>query len=478
MKALRWLLMATCLLEFGYACILARAWLSQTIPPQPDLSHLHAVTRSEIRALQQQVIDDSRSAVHWEKLAEAYMVFGLFPEADWCAKRAVELEPESFSATYSSGLALNQLGRTSEAIERFERAITLTAGFNRQADPQAAARCWYCIGRNELRNAPVVKPPGDDAGIEDKHVDKAESAFREAGDFLPAQRQLAHLLIRSNRASEAMAILDRLVARHPNEVTFYQLRARARDSLGDSIGAQRDQDRATQSTDVLPSDMVTHRLQLQSSQFGLGRHLEECRNLMRSGHLAEAARRLEGYVAMDSRVPILSLLWQCEIQHGHAQQALELIQQVEETMGIGPERISAMGNAQLLLGRADQAVAHWQRAASFKLFVEPHFELIRHFERQGDATRVKFHRARMLFAEGVYAWRENQLEPARFKLVQSLENDPGQPHAWYYLGDTLRVQGKSEEARVALERCLNLQPHHGRARASLDHVGGPPHGRL
>ena len=323
-----------------------------------------------------------------------------------------------------------------------------------------------------------MKPPDDDAGVKDKDVDKAESAFREAGDFLPAQRQLAHLLVRSNRATEAMAILDRLVTLHPNEVTFYQLRARARDALGDSVGAQRDRDRSTQSTDVLPSDMVTHRLQLQSSQFGLGRHLEECRNLMRAGHLAEAARRLEDYVAMDSRVPILSLLWQCEIHRGHAQQALELLQQVEGTMGIRPERISAMGNAQLMLGRADQAVAHWQRAASFKLFVEPHFELIRHFERQGDATRVKLHRARMLFAEGMYAWRENQLELARYKLAQSLEHDPGQPHAWYYLGDTLRLLGKSEEARGALERCLNLQPHHGRARAALGHVGGVLHRRL
>ena len=166
---------------------------------------------------------------------------------------------------------------------------------------------------------------------------------------------------------------------------------------------------------------------------------------------------------MDSRIPILNLLWQYEIHRGHAQQALELIQQIEETMGIGPERISAMGNAHFLLGRTDQAVAHWQRAASFKLFVEPHSELIRHFERQGDATRVKFHRSRVLFAEGMDAWRENQLELARLKFAQSVEKDPEQPHAWYYLGDTLRVLGKSQEARVALKRCLNLQPHHGRA---------------
>lgn len=453
MRIVRSVLGIICVLELGYACVLFNAWLSQTLPPQPDISHLHGATRDELRELQQRVIDDPNNGKHWETLAEAYTIFGFFAEADWCANHAVELNPESFNAMYWSALAFNQIGLTSAAIDRFERAIRLVDKNPDQADPDAESRCWYCIGRNFLR---------------EENSEQAEVAFRKAGDFLPARRQLAHMLLRSDRSADAIVILDHLLKQYPNDVTFYQLRARARDAIGNQAGARQDRDRAMRSDDVLPSDMVIHRLQEPSTLYGLDRHLEHCRELMRNGLFADAADRLRGYLKRDSRVAILSLLWQCEMHRGNAQQAIEIIEQLERTMGTRPERVSALGRAQMMLGRKDEAVKLWKKAARLAEIIEPHFELARYYDQEGRSERAEYHRAKILYAEGLIAWRENRLDLARAKLSQSVKKYSDQPHAWYYLGNTFLNLNEPERAERALKRCLELRPSHGRALDALN----------
>ncbi len=181
--------------------------------PRPDLSVLDSVTAGEIREWQELVARDT--AKDWLNLAEIYVMYGYFAEADLCCRRSIELNPKSresrFLTYYWWGAALYRLGRTEEAAATFRDAIPYAQG-------QEVSVCWYCIGLNMLR---------------EEKVTEAESEFRTAEDFFPADYELARILVRSGRAEEAVPILDHLIVIQPKTQKFFQLRARAAQALGD-----------------------------------------------------------------------------------------------------------------------------------------------------------------------------------------------------------------------------------------------------
>jgi predicted TPR repeat methyltransferase len=57
------------------------------------------------------------------------------------------------------------------------------------------------------------------------------------------------------------------------------------------------------------------------------------------------------------------------------------------------------------------------------------------------------------------------------ELNQAIELVPDSAVAWFYLAETRRLLGDGSGARQAYEKCLQLQPHHGRARRGLMLIG-------
>jgi Tfp pilus assembly protein PilF len=65
-----------------------------------------------------------------------------------------------------------------------------------------------------------------------------------------------------------------------------------------------------------------------------------------------------------------------------------------------------------------------------------------------------------------------QLRDAVSALRRAVEADPGLAHAWYALGEAHRAGRQPADARTAYERCLAIDPDHGRARRALKLLGG------
>jgi tetratricopeptide (TPR) repeat protein len=417
-------------------------------PPRPDLSVLDSVTAGEIREWQELVSRDT--AEDWLNLAEIYVIYGYFAEADLCCRRSVELNPKSFYTYYVWGTSLYRLGRTEEAAAKFRDAIPYAQG-----SPDGVSSCWYCIGLNLLR---------------EEKVTEAESAFRTARDFFPADYELARILVRSGRAEEAVPILDRLIVIQPKTQKFYQLRARAAQALGDSEAVADFREQAERASERLPSDGITRFLKTLSREHGLERWYQEGQDLVQKGHFFEAAQLLHRALSVEWHPNAADSLITAELELGHADEAIRILDEAFARYGPTPQWLVALGDAHLLKGNRKQAKLSWERAARIRIDEQAHERLAKYYNENGDKKQSTRHRALALHAEGREAFRKNQLDIAFAAFRKAVELAPQQAHSWYYLGECLRFLKKPDSARKSYRRCLQIDPNHGRALRSIERL--------
>ena len=158
MKMLTKLLQACIAIEILGAAFFVVVWLRDPVPPRSNLAHYHPATADEIRSLEE-TVRDSGAAENWLTLGKAYLAAGFFPHGEYCCEQAARDadsdDAASFETLYWWGVALNQLGDTSQAIERFRQALPFADDHTSVND--APARCWYGIGGRRTR--PMRKRP-------------------------------------------------------------------------------------------------------------------------------------------------------------------------------------------------------------------------------------------------------------------------------------------------------------------------------
>ncbi len=419
-------------------------------PPRPEMSFLDSVTAAEIRERQAQVTTDR--AEDWRALAEMYVLYGFFAEADICCRRAAELDPDSFWTYFWWGTALSRLGETEASSEKFRAAVNVAEG-------PLVDVTWYCIGLNRLRE----ENPHD-----------AEQAFGTAPGYAPADYELAKLLVRSNRAAAAVPLLDRLIKDHPQRQKYYQLRARAARQRGDPDAAAEFLDRADFATEVLSSDELSGFLEEQIGRHGLDVWIEEGRGLLAEGRVAEAAARLREVLDVEWRQEAADLLAHAALRLGQPDEVIRVLNEAIARSSPTPARLVVLGDAYQMQHDYEHARQAWERSVRLRLNSSAHERLAAHFDQRGDEQASTRHRALSLLAAGIAALRRHELEAAEKNLRQAVELAPQQAHAWYHLGECRRMLGDTEAAQTAFRQCLTINPDHGRAQRSLDRLLASP----
>ena len=182
-------------------------------PPRPaNLAEFDARAAERIEAALAKVEGARQSGAAWSELGLVYASERLKALAIECFGVAARLEPRQPKWPYREAVTLAQMGSFQEAVQAMERSLALEEGY-----PPSHARLGdYRFALGDL--------------------DAAERAYRRATELDSSYPGgwvgLARVALQRDQVAEAVTILERLSATDPEDRTFRQLLANARQQQG------------------------------------------------------------------------------------------------------------------------------------------------------------------------------------------------------------------------------------------------------
>jgi Tfp pilus assembly protein PilF len=127
---------------------------------------------------------------------------------------------------------------------------------------------------------------------------------------------------------------------------------------------------------------------------------------------------------------------------------------------VSAEILELLGDVLQFERRPNEAEANWLRAAAWGERASIFEKLAAGYSQKGDLPTAQRYRARQLEAEGVDAFRRNELPAAMQSLESATDINSSRARAWFYLGEAYRAAGRQPEAQQAYEKCLAIEPEH------------------
>ena len=393
---------------------------------------------------------DPRETQSWVTIGDFYCAFGLLPEAEYCLQEAARLGTLNEDGLLLRGNIISRLGRMEEAEQYFRQVIDFHG--------ERASDAWIQLGLDALRrNDPK----------------QAEKALRQSGDQPVAMLALARLLMRTDRATEALILLDRILELYPGSLRALQLKSWACEALGDDQGARENYELSLRHVQVISMlTPVRQHDEEMHQQHGPGRFLFESGRMEQRGDQAAAVDLVEQ--AIEAMKPLRRSYYsmraaQLYLEIDRPKPALRHLRLVLLIDGETTENWELVGNAWYALGDKQKARQAWLEGTRFRAskFVPANQYLQRNlaeaFTESGESELARYHTGMMHHESGLLAWRKNDLRSALVAFTAAVENVPEHAANWYYLAETRRAENDREGARVAYQQCLQLDANHGRA---------------
>ncbi len=426
------------------------AWLlwgrpSGPVPPLPNLSLIDSITASELRQLR----DECGSSDDYMSLGSRYFAYGFFPEAAVCHEIACELAPSDARARFEWAFCLSHSGRYDESNKRYYEAIEL--GSER-------ADCLYFIGQNYLRL--------------DK-LEEAKLAFTQAGDLPVARYELQKTAMRESDSPEVLGEVDKELAdmrkKYPQSTDTYYLSARLARRMGRLDEASRLLDLADRTTGRLPGpfDIESERLLDVHAEIGLSRQRNSSRRVLESDS-EEDENALKDAIQVRWNADDVDVLAELALRRGRMPEAIQLLNQIVDRGGPDMGSLWRLGDGYAMNNQPQEAEKAWLTAidlgrGNYGDLADLHKGVSQFCASLNRPNEADLQQAEGVKSAGVKALQVGQFDAATKQLRRSTELAPDAPQTWFYLAESLRLQGKQAEAAAAYRRCLTLAPHHGRA---------------
>ncbi len=401
-------------------------------PPVPDPSAVDAVTAAEFRDL----AAAATTADGWGNLGEAYLATGFYPEAAACLTRAAALDPTA-DRHFKHAFALERLGLLEDANAEYRAAAA--------ANHPRAKDCWYYVGRNHLRL---------------ENAAAAAEAFAKAQPLPGARFELARL------AGQADAEAGRLATEFPTAYPPVALRLRLAVLRNENTTALADAFARRPRPLPTPFDAEVDWVMGRASGVGHARLFRDAGRDLQAGRAAAAEEKLRAALAARWDPEVADKLADVRFAQGDRAEALRILTEVVDRGGPTAQSLWRRGQAEEAGGQLQQAVATWERAAALasgpggRDLLQ---DLAAAHERLGDKEKAKRYPARAHLAAGIAAVDAGRWDEATTALGHATEADPASANAWFELAEAHRLAGRPADARAAYERCLKLNPDHGRA---------------
>jgi Flp pilus assembly protein TadD len=151
-------------------------------------------------------------------------------------------------------------------------------------------------------------------------------------------------------------------------------------------------------------------------------------------------------------------------------QAARVLEQIIRQHGPTVVHWELLGDTYDAMNLRNKARQAWLRAT--ELAFGPacrtvHEKLATAYEATKDTALANRQRAREALGGGILDLREANPAGAKVAFEKCAQLDPEFAWGWFYLGEATRQLGDTAAARLAYNRCLELQPHHGRAADAL-----------
>lgn len=145
-------------------------------------------------------------------------------------ERALELNPKYVEALIHRGLVLNELGRTNEAEEAFDRAVA-------SLDQRTAGLPAPVAGQLANRHAELADTYAG-AGALDPAIEQYQRALELGPEFHDLRYRMARLLLDAGRPLEAREALEQVLRARPTFVDAQAALGLAHYLSGDADGAK------------------------------------------------------------------------------------------------------------------------------------------------------------------------------------------------------------------------------------------------
>lgn len=447
----QWLLVAVIVAQWAVGGYVALGHLGRAATaPVADLTAIDPITADEIRAK----IALCRTPEQWADVGEVYFVTGFFPEAEACLREAVARAPANADFAFKHAYALERLGQLEEANAEYETAVRL--------DHRRTADCWYYVGKNHLRR---------------EQSGPAAAAFERARPLPGARYELALLQARAGDAAQADAEARRLSEEFPDAFEPVSLRYRLALTRNDTAAAGALADEFARRREPLRTPFYTEVDWVTGTANGVGRSrlYRDAGRAMQGGRVADAEAGLRKLLAVAWAPEVVDRLAEVLFATGRQREASEILAKALDRGGPSYGRLWLLGQAYDVIGQSARALETWERAA--RLATGPWTQglwqdLARRYEQVGERDKAKTFHAKARLAAGWNLLDARKPGDAVAVLRQAVDADAGLAHAWYALGEAHRAGQKAADARSAYERCLAIDPDHGRARRALKLVGG------
>jgi tetratricopeptide (TPR) repeat protein len=401
---------------------------------------------SSIAAVREALRANPDSARNYLSLGQALKAIGENESAWTAVCRAAELDPSLADAWYQKGVMQAEEQKWLGAAESFRKAVDASAGHG--PAHLALAEMWIRLGSfgqaaNELETVLRLnsKHPGAHYGLGLVHLQKgdlatAETEFRRALTFQPnsvaAGESLGETLVREHKWSEAVAVLNNVVAVNPDSLEAANALAIALQHCGQ-------QEQASEEFRIA-RELSGRQVIFQRVQGAYNQGLV----WWRAGQLKEAAGAFRSAISMDpdyadAHNNLGGVLWQMNDVAG----ALAEFQAAVRCNPAFAEAHNNWGSALIHAGETDGAIEHFRAAvASRPAFALAHFNL------------------------GRALLKKRELQEAKAELRGALILRPEMASAHIELGLALAVESGtlSADARAELAEGLRLD---SRLRSSI-----------
>ena len=428
--------------------------LSRHLPVLPDAEFVDPLMMSDFQELAKQA--ETGSSKEWVTLGQALLGQGFYTYAEICYQQAAEMDAADKVAQASYAFCLERTGRTQASTLEYEKLDSFTG---KSIFPLANREFYlYSIGRNYLR---------------EENVDRAEETFRQNLGFQPAEYQLAKILVRSNRSEEALAIIESNLRKSPDSLYFRLLQSLALESLGRTREAKQAADRLERAMYIIQLSFNINIVKPYSVRHGVQKEVQEYFKLIELNDMDLLARKLDTIFELIDERPLpqhrstLVRMIEVEFQRKDPKRMLMLLDQLNQYGIEDADMLQFRAGAYMLSGEMEKAISLLQRVAKMSPTVEVHQTLANIYEQQKDNKKRDEHQAKMALLNAMMAFRNNQLPAAEESIQKSIKLNPKDPQAWFYNAELKRLQGDRKSARAAYERCIELNPNHGRALREL-----------